>query len=65
MTANPQVNSRVRLLWVGQRLSAWGAADPLAHVRQSHLRLFGQFQGVINLDAEVAYGALKLGVPKQ
>ena len=39
--------------------------DPLANVRQSHLRLLGQLQGVINLDAEVAYGVLKLGVPKQ
>ena len=39
--------------------------DPPANVRLSHLRLFGQLQGVINLDAEVAYGALDLGVPKQ
>ncbi len=39
--------------------------DPLVHVRQSHFRLLGQLQGVINLDAEVAYGAFELGVPKQ
>lgn len=38
--------------------------DPLAHVRQSHLRLLGQLQGVINLNAEIAYGALELGVSK-
>lgn len=39
--------------------------DPLANVRQSHLRLFGQLQGIINFDAEVAHGAFELGVPKQ
>lgn len=38
--------------------------DPLANARQSHLRLFGQLQGIINFDAEVADGAFELGVPK-
>ena len=56
---------RVLRLRVGQRPSAWGAARPASSCRQSHLRLFGQFQGVINIDAKVAYGALDLGVPKQ
>lgn len=37
----------------------------LANLRQSHLRLLSQLQSVINLDAEVAYGAFELGVPKQ
>ena len=39
--------------------------DSLANAGQSHLRLFGQFQGIINLDAEVAHGAFELGVPQQ
>ena len=39
--------------------------DPLAHVRQSHFRLLGQLQGVINLNTEIADGAFELGVPKQ
>lgn len=39
--------------------------DSLTKCRQSHFSLFGQLQGIINLDAEVAYGALELGVPKQ
>ena len=40
-------------------------ADSLANVGHSYFRLFGQLQGIINLDSEVAYGALDLGVPKQ
>ena len=39
--------------------------DSLTNVGRSHLRLFGQLQGIINLDAEVAHGAFELGVPKQ
>jgi len=39
--------------------------DSLTNVGQSHLRLFGQLQGIINLDAEVAHGAFELGMPKQ
>jgi hypothetical protein len=39
--------------------------DPLANIGQSDLRLFGQLQGIINFDAEVAHGAFELGVPKQ
>ena len=39
--------------------------DPLANIGQSDLRLFGQLQGIINFDAEVAHSAFELGVPKQ
>lgn len=57
--------SRVLLLWVGQAHRLGALPDPLAHGRRSHFRLFGQLQGVINLDTAVAYGALELGVSKQ
>ena len=33
--------------------------------RTSDLRLLRQFEGVVNLDAEVADRALQLGVPEQ
>jgi len=57
---------RVLLFWVGTAPAGFGALpDSLANVRQSHLRLLGQLQGVINLDAEVAHSAFELGVPKQ
>ena len=39
--------------------------DLLANIGQSDLCLFGQLQGIINFDAEVAHGAFELGVPKQ
>ena len=39
--------------------------DALTNVGQSDLRLFGQLQGIINFDAEVAHGAFELGVPQQ
>ena len=57
--------SRVLLLWVGQAHRLGALPDPLAHGRRSHFRLFGQLQGVINLNAEIADGAFELGVPKQ
>lgn len=39
--------------------------DPLANMGQPALRLFGQLQGIINFDAEVAQGAFELCVPRQ
>lgn len=39
--------------------------DSLTMVDSQNFRLFGQLQGIINFDAEVAHGAFELGVPKQ
>lgn len=38
--------------------------NPQADVGPSQLRLFRSLQGVINFDAEVAYGALEVSKPK-
>ena len=39
--------------------------DTQADVGPSQLHLFRSLQGIINFDAEVAYGALEVGMPKQ
>ena len=60
MTANSDL--ALRPLLAGQRRSSLAAATSLAEL---HLGLLGDLQRVVDLDAEVSDGALKLRVPQQ
>ena len=49
-------------LLAGERPSTLAVATSVVEL---HLRLLGDFQSVVDFDAEVSDGAFKLGVPEQ